>query len=149
MGFLFSSAGYFQPNYEVIDGEITYKKSATGDPVADKIHDDFWETLDPQTQQDQLQQSYDRNNPPDWANWQLAMLQDPAWNQIAAQGGHLVSALYVLISQIQNSPATLENIVALFQLLTKNVSQAQKQAWAKSAKAHNLPDDFVSAITLN
>jgi hypothetical protein len=86
---------------------------------------------------------------PDWANWQLLMLQDEKWNQVAAQGGHLVSALYVLISQVQNSPATLGNIAGLFGMLTASVPQEQKQIWADWAKTYNLPDDFVSAIVLD
>ena len=134
--------------YQIIEGKIEYVFNATGTEV-DNSRDAVWQSLTDEQRSEELENIYNLHNPPNWTNWQLAMLQDPVWNQVASQGGHLVSALYVLISQVQNSSATLENIVALFQLLTKGVSQEQKQAWAKLAKAHNLPDDFVSAITLN
>jgi len=82
----------------------------------------------------------------DWANWQLAMLQDAAWNQVAAQGGHLVSALYVLISQVTDKPETLGTIEFVFSILSMSVPQEIKDQWVQWAIDNNLPKDFVETI---
>jgi hypothetical protein len=82
----------------------------------------------------------------DWANWQLAMLQDAAWNQVAAQGGHLVSALYVLISQVTDKPETLGTIEFVFSILSLSVPQEIKDQWVQWAIDNNLPKDFVETI---
>jgi hypothetical protein len=138
--------GFFIPQYTILDGQLVYKKRDTNEAELNQYYDDLWESLSPERQAQELELAFAADNPPNWAAWQRQMIADREWNQVAAQGGHLVSALYALLTQVMDKPETLGTIQFVFSILSMGVSQEIKDQWVKWAKACHLPKDFVETI---